>query len=267
MPGARAVDGASRVDQQVRHRDELADGDLAHDDVVRVRQEVRRLGMLACERPEDELRHRHVGGRVDPVPGDVAEHDRQPAVGELHEVEDVAADVDLRRRLVDRPDLEARHVGPLARQQRLLHRLGELLLLLVEACVVDRECSLLRDRPRGRERVRVDRLGRVEREDRQLGEQLAGGRDREQRRRRPLLEERRQERMRASEARRRRDVEQQRLLGARRTPLRPLEDRAHGSCEPRVGDVHGTRRELVATLVGNADHRGVDVEHRRRSSP
>ena len=70
-----------------------------------------RLGVKARERAEDELRHRHVGGRVDPVAGDVAEDDRQPPVAGLEVVVDVAADADERRRLVDRADLEARTCG------------------------------------------------------------------------------------------------------------------------------------------------------------
>ena len=107
---------AAGIDGQVRHRDELADRDLSDDDVVRVCEERRRLGVLACERAEDELRHRHVCRRIDAVARDVAEDDREPAVGELEEVEDVAADVDLRSRLVDGTDLEARDGGPLARQ-------------------------------------------------------------------------------------------------------------------------------------------------------
>ena len=106
--------------------------------------------MLAGERPEDELRHRHVGGRLDPVPGDVPENDREPAVGELEEVVDVAADVDPSCGLVDVADLEPRHRRQLAGQQRPLHRLRELLLLLVEAGVVDRERGLARSSPRSR---------------------------------------------------------------------------------------------------------------------
>ena len=66
----------------------------------------RGLRMLARERAEDELRHRHVGRRLDPVTGHVAEHDGEPAVAELEEVVDVAADVDARRRLVHLADLE-----------------------------------------------------------------------------------------------------------------------------------------------------------------
>ena len=113
----------------------------------------RGIRVLARERPEDELRHRHVGGRLDPVPGDVAEHDRQTAVRELEEVVDVAADVDPSRGLVDAADLEPRHRRQLAGQQRALHRLRELLLLLVQAGVVDRERRLADDRARGRERL------------------------------------------------------------------------------------------------------------------
>ena len=134
----------------------------------------RGLRVLARERPEDELRHRHVGGRIDAVPGDVPEHDGEPAVGELEEVVDVAADVDPRRRLVDAcPTSSPATAGSSRGQQRALHRLGELLLLLVEACVVDRERGLPATVQRRGEHFLGDRLGRVERHDRQLGEQLA----------------------------------------------------------------------------------------------
>ena len=115
-------------------------------DLVRGRQEVGRLGVLARERAEDELRHRHVGGRVDPVAGDVAEHDREAAVRELEEVVDVAADVHPRRRRVDGADVEPGDLRLLARQQRALHRVRELLLLLVEARVVEGERGLAGDR-------------------------------------------------------------------------------------------------------------------------
>src|SRR5207244_12364720 len=47
MARARAGDLAPRVERAVRHRDELADRDLADDDIVRVREEVARLGVLA----------------------------------------------------------------------------------------------------------------------------------------------------------------------------------------------------------------------------
>ena len=53
-----------------------------------------RLRVLAGERAEDELRHRHVGRRVDAVAGDVAEHDREAPVRQVEEVVDVAADVE-----------------------------------------------------------------------------------------------------------------------------------------------------------------------------
>ena len=110
MPAGGAGDLAvSRVDRQVQHRDELARADLLDDDVVRGGQERARLRVEARERAEDELRHRHVGRRVDPVAGDVAEHDREPLVVGLQVVVDVAADADERGRLVDRADLEPRH--------------------------------------------------------------------------------------------------------------------------------------------------------------
>ena len=49
------------------------------------------------------------------MPGDVAEHDRQTAVGQLQEVVHVAADVDAGSGLVHAPDLEAGHRRELAR--------------------------------------------------------------------------------------------------------------------------------------------------------
>ena len=99
-------------------------------------------------------------------------------------------DVDLRSGFVDRADLDAGDRRTLAWKQGLLHRLGELLLLLVKAGVVDCERGLLRDRARRRQRVRRDRIGGIEREDRQLGEQLGRGRDRHERSGRALLQER-----------------------------------------------------------------------------
>ena len=84
----------------------LPDRDVADDHLVRGGEKRGRLGVLARERTEHELRHRHVCRRVDPVPGDVAEHDGEPAVAELQEVEDVSTDVHLRRGLVHRADLE-----------------------------------------------------------------------------------------------------------------------------------------------------------------
>ena len=140
--------------------------DLAADHVVRGGEEVGRLRMLARERAEHELRHRHVGGRVDAVPRDVAEHDREPAVLEREEVVDVAADVDPRRRLVHLADLQPLDHRPRPRQQRALHRVGELLLLLVEAGVVDRERGLRGDRSRRLDRLLRERAARPEGEDR-----------------------------------------------------------------------------------------------------
>ena len=81
MPCAGRRDAArAPVDDEVDHRDELARRDLADDDFVRRLEEVARLGMLARQRAEDELRHRHVRSGFDAVPCHVAERDRKPAV-------------------------------------------------------------------------------------------------------------------------------------------------------------------------------------------
>ena len=107
MARTRGRDLASHsVDDQIRERDEFAGGDLADDDVVGGLEEICRLRMLAGQRAEDELRHRHVGRGFDPVTGDVAERNREPTVGELHEVVDVSADLDTRRGLIGIAELE-----------------------------------------------------------------------------------------------------------------------------------------------------------------
>ena len=77
----------------------------------------------------------------------------------------------------------------------------------------------------------------------------------------PLLEERHEQRVGSAEACRGRNVERLWLARARRPWLRPRENRPHGVAQPRFGDVHRLRNELVAALVGNANHGRVDTEH------
>ena len=125
MAGVRARDRIA-LDEDVDQRDELPGRDLAGHDLVRRRQEVTRLRMLACERAEDELRHRHVGGRLDSVPGHVTEDNGEPAVRQREEVVDVPADVDPRGGLVDGADLQPLYPRLAARQQRALHRVRKL---------------------------------------------------------------------------------------------------------------------------------------------
>jgi hypothetical protein len=92
--------------------------------------------------------------------------------------------VDARRRLVDVPDLEAGDCRELAREERALHRLREVLLVLVEARVLDRERGLRADRHRRFDELGVEAPRRVEREERERPDRLAGCREREDRRRR-----------------------------------------------------------------------------------
>ena len=230
-------------------------------------------GVLARERAKDELRHRHVGGRLDPVARDVAEDDGEPAVAELDEVVDVASDVDARRRLVDLADLETAELRVRTRQQRALHRVGEFLLLLVQAAVVDRERRLRGDRERGLEALTHDRAERVERDDGQRRHDLAGCRDREDRRRRALLEERREQPVRAAELVRELRLEddgatgaEEPLDGERIERLRPDEHRPYRGLEARVTHVIRTRRQQLAPRVGHADHGSVHVEQLRGAS-
>ena len=84
-----------------------------------------------------------------PWPGDVAEDDGEPPLVEREEVVHVAADLEPGRRLVGARQLEPRHLRQRARQQRLLHGLEEVLLLLVQARVVDREGRVGRERGGG----------------------------------------------------------------------------------------------------------------------
>src|SRR5207247_7668962 len=93
----------------------------ADHDVVRGGEELARLVVLAGERAEDELRHRHVRRRLDPVARHVAEDDREPAVREAQVVVDVTADVHPRRRLVDRAELQTLEVGRARGNERAWH--------------------------------------------------------------------------------------------------------------------------------------------------
>ena len=90
-----------------------------------------------------------------------------------------AADVHARGRLVDVSDLEARHVRELAREERPLHRLGEVLLLLVEPGVVDRERRLRAHGHGGVGPGSPSRPLAVERDDRERPQDFAEGGQRE----------------------------------------------------------------------------------------
>ena len=95
----------------------------------------------------------------------VTQHDCEAPVVELNEVVNVTADVDARRRLVDVADLEPGHCRLRTRQQRTLHRVSELLLLLIQARIVDCESGLAGDCKRGIHRLVGDRIAGPEREN------------------------------------------------------------------------------------------------------
>jgi hypothetical protein len=173
MPSARDADVAgARVDHDIHHRDELPGRDLADHYVVGGLQEVPWVGVVSCKRTEHELRHGHVGRRLDAVTGDVAERDGKATVGKLHEVVDVPAHLDMRRRLVRGAELEPGHLRDRLGQQRALHRVGELLLLLVEAGVVDRERRLSGDAHRLVDRLLRDGRAGAHRDDLERREHL-----------------------------------------------------------------------------------------------
>jgi hypothetical protein len=63
--------------------------------------------MLPGKGPEHELGHGHVCRCFDPVPRHIAERHCETSVAELHEVVDIAADLDARRRFIGVAQLEA----------------------------------------------------------------------------------------------------------------------------------------------------------------
>ncbi len=197
----------------------------------------------------------------------VPEHHGEPAVAELEEVEDVAPDVDLRRDRVGGADLEPRRLGPLAREQRALHGVRELLLLLVQARAVERDGRVRRDPLRALERRGGDRPPRPQREEGQDGEELRGRVDGHDRPRPALLEERREERQLAAEAPYGGRIEPERPAlpeqppdRARRERLGAEEDRLRGVREPVVGDPEPSGHEHLPPLVGHRDQRRINVE-------
>ena len=156
--------------------------DLVDDDVVRRGEEVRRA---------PDARARASGRRTSPSPcrpsprsrGRSRRRARRRACRRR-------ARGSRRRRRRRRRAPTARYTSPISRpcelgmrprQQRAPHRVRELLLLLVQAPVVDRERRLRGDRQRRVERLARDRPARVERHDRERADHLAGRRDRHDR--------------------------------------------------------------------------------------
>jgi hypothetical protein len=271
---ARARDLApARIDEEVEHRDELARADLVHDHLVRIREERRRIRPFPRERAEAELRHRHVGRCLDPLSGHVAEKHREAAALEGEEVVHVAAHLHARRGLVQVPDVETGNRGKLPREQRPLHRLGEVLLLLVEARVVDRKGSLRRDDHRRVDVFRLERPGRIDREQSERPENLTRLGHRKDGGGRALDEKGVEEPMHVlflSGTRHEPDGPPgaEEAAGERRGHrLRAAENRRRRIAERRVGDVDSARLEHVAALVGHPDRGRIDLEevdHRLR---
>ena len=84
------------------------------------------------------LAHQHRG--VQAFSADVADRDREPAVGQHERIVPIAADLGLRRaRQVDLIEHDARYARQALGQDRVLQRAGDAVLALVQARVVERE--------------------------------------------------------------------------------------------------------------------------------
>ncbi len=119
----------------------------------------------------------------------------------------------------------------------------------------------------GLDRLAPDPPRRIERDDRERRQQLGGDRDRDHDGGRALLEERNEQLVRCSQAPRALRIEHQRLARAEETAtrqalqlLRALEQRQQRVGQAGIGHVGGPRDELVAALLGNADHGRIDPE-------
>src|SRR5918992_2216619 len=164
MAGAGASElAALRVERQIDERHELALLQLFDGHLVRRPQEAGRIRVLPRQRAEDELRHRHVGRGVDPLARHVTDDHCEPAVGKRRVVEDVAADVEPGRRLIDAADFDSGQDRRGCGQKRTLHRVGEAGLLLVQPGVVDGEGRLGSERTKGLDRLGIGRPTWVER--------------------------------------------------------------------------------------------------------
>ena len=157
--------------------------------------------------------------------------------------------------------------GARAREQRALHCVRELLLLLVEPGVVDREGGLRRERRRRLDRLLRQRVAGAEGEDAERRDHLGRQGDGNDCRRPALLEERherRQELLAPGAARPEPDgpplaEEPLHVPLAERNGLG--EDHAHRLGERSVPNVDGKRQELLVPLVGHPHDRRVEIEH------
>ena len=153
------------------------------------------------------------------------------------------------------------------RQQRTLHRVGELLLLLVEACVVDRERGLAADRLRLLDRLLRDGCVGAERKDRERREHLRRGGNRHHRAGPAAPQERNEPVLRRPDLAQR-APRQHEPLAEPEEPLHGTRAERHGMPEhradrrldARIGDAHRTRNDRLAPLVGHPDQRDVDVQ-------
>ena len=245
MSGARGGDlTPDGVQKDVEERHELPRLELFARDLVGAPEKPGRAAAAPGEHPERVLRHRHVRGGRDALSEDVPDDDRQAPVLEHDEVVEIAAYVNVRRGLVHVPDLQPRHARELARKQRALHRLREVLLLLVEARVVDSERGL-----RGDGHGRLELRGRqrapgVEGDDGEGRQHLPRCSEREHGGRRALAKERVEDPV---------SVLRRRVAGLEKNcPLRAHEPPGE-RCRERLRKGHQAGDYLFRPGVGDAD--------------
>ena len=125
----------------------------------------RRLQALEGDRAQRVPKLPHRSGRLHAFTDDVADHEPEPAIGELDRIEPVPADLDVQRPgEVASGDLDAREPRERDRQHAALQRCGDRSLRFVVACAIEGLRALARERLQEPTVVRLDCARLVPRE-------------------------------------------------------------------------------------------------------